>query len=45
MLPVEVAWQGAQEMDNRTFDTLRQRYAPLTGFDVFAQPLPRQFGK
>eukprot|EP00879_Flechtneria_rotunda_P007982 GHRR01008363.1.p1 GENE.GHRR01008363.1~~GHRR01008363.1.p1 ORF type:complete len:351 (+),score=93.67 GHRR01008363.1:982-2034(+) len=39
-LPVEVAWQGATEMDNRTLAELQRRYAPLTGFDIQARPYP-----
>lgn len=39
-LPVEVAWQGQQEMDNRTMPSLQQCFGPLSGFDVTAMPYP-----
>jgi hypothetical protein len=40
-LPVEVAWQGAAEMDNITLAALQQQFAPLSGFDVTAMPYPQ----
>jgi hypothetical protein len=39
-LPVEVAWQGPQEMDDRTLAALQDRFGPLRGFDVQAMPYP-----
>jgi hypothetical protein len=40
-LPVELAWQGSQEMTNDTLAALQQQYGPLSGFDVMAMPYPR----
>ncbi|EFJ43610.1 hypothetical protein VOLCADRAFT_96259 [Volvox carteri f. nagariensis] len=39
-LPVEVAWQGPEEMDNVTWASLERHFAPIWGFDVRAAPHP-----
>ncbi|GLC38178.1 hypothetical protein PLESTB_001091100 [Pleodorina starrii] len=39
-LPVEVAWQGPNEMDPVTWTSLERHFAPIRGFDVRASPHP-----
>ncbi len=39
-LPVELVWQGAEEMDAETLSMLQRRFGPLRGYDISAMPYP-----
>ena len=41
-LPVEVMWQGAGEMDNKTWGSINSTFTPIRGVDIttFPHPVP-----
>ena len=39
-LPVEVMWQGPQEMDKKTWGSIESMFAPIRGVDITNTPHP-----
>lgn len=39
-LPVEVMWQGAGEMDDKTWGSINERFLPIRGVDIQKTPHP-----
>ena len=41
-IPIEVMWQGAAEMDSKTWDGIKDKFSPIRGVDITkeAHPVP-----
>ena len=39
-LPVEVMWQGQEEMDSKTWASIERDFGPIRGIDIRSTPHP-----